>query len=210
MPSALAGTRSPVCSEESTLVVTAGQPRHRHSLRDGVNAYLRALPGVRDLIVTVANGSSPARLAPAQGRQDHTISPSASRIARHTIRPRPSHPAPNTRDDREAPLAGTGYRERIILLRKTEAQSFCDRSENPNKLKRLSNFDFSRRRSGGSLAIARGSAVKKFTCRANQQPLFHLSPRAGRGRSRSAAEASGEGESPQTEIAESPPHPDRI
>jgi hypothetical protein len=37
MPSALAGTRSPVCSEESTLVVTAGQPRHRHSLRDGVN-----------------------------------------------------------------------------------------------------------------------------------------------------------------------------
>jgi hypothetical protein len=53
------------------------QPLHRRSLRDGVNAYVRALPGVRDLIVTVTNGSSPARLAPAQGRQDHTISPSA-------------------------------------------------------------------------------------------------------------------------------------
>jgi len=30
----------------------------RHSLRDGFNAYSRALPGVRDLIVTVACTSS--------------------------------------------------------------------------------------------------------------------------------------------------------
>ena len=42
-------------------------------------------------------------LAPALGRQNHTISPSASR---HSSRDtsRPSHPAPNVRDDREAPL----------------------------------------------------------------------------------------------------------
>jgi len=49
----------------------------RHSLRNGFNGLLRALPGVRDLIVTVACGHQSARLAPAQGCQDHTPSPSA-------------------------------------------------------------------------------------------------------------------------------------
>ena len=39
--------------------------------------FLRALPGVHDLLVTVARRSSSARLAPAQGCQDHTPSPSA-------------------------------------------------------------------------------------------------------------------------------------
>jgi hypothetical protein len=49
-----------------------------------------------------------ADLAPASGRQDHTISPSASRHSSDDA-PRPSHPAPNVRDDREAPLlAGAG------------------------------------------------------------------------------------------------------
>jgi hypothetical protein len=42
-------------------------------------------------------------LAPALGRQDHTISPSAPCCSSHNT-PRPSHPAPNVRDDREAPL----------------------------------------------------------------------------------------------------------
>src|SRR5262249_43099258 len=42
-----------------------------------VYGLLRALPGVRDLLVTVMRGSSPAHLAPAQGCQDHTTSPSA-------------------------------------------------------------------------------------------------------------------------------------
>jgi hypothetical protein len=49
----------------------------RPSLRNGVNGVVRALPGVRDLIVTVARKSSLAHLAPAQGRQDHTPPPSA-------------------------------------------------------------------------------------------------------------------------------------
>jgi hypothetical protein len=51
----------------------------------------------------------PATLAPASERQDHTTSPSASCIIRPRKKlrltlPRPSHPAPNVRDDREAPL----------------------------------------------------------------------------------------------------------
>jgi hypothetical protein len=36
----------------------------------------------------------PANLTPASGRQDHTTSPSASRIARQARGPRPPHPAP--------------------------------------------------------------------------------------------------------------------
>jgi hypothetical protein len=46
-------------------------------------------------------------LTPASGRQNHTTSPSASRITRQLMPPRPSHPAPNVRDDREAPLLRT-------------------------------------------------------------------------------------------------------
>src|ERR1700750_222900 len=44
-----------------------------------------------------------ANLTPAQGRQDHTISPSASCHSSDSTT-RPSHPAAYVRDDREAPL----------------------------------------------------------------------------------------------------------
>jgi hypothetical protein len=69
---------------------------------------LRALPGDQALLPP-----SPARLladlTPALGRQNDTTWPYASAsfvrlaIARLTL-PRPPHPAPNVRDDREAPL----------------------------------------------------------------------------------------------------------
>src|SRR5258708_10249953 len=68
---------------------------------------LRDLPGVQACLTP-----SPARLladlTPASGRQNHTTWPYASAsfvrlaIARLTL-PRPPHPAPNARDDREAP-----------------------------------------------------------------------------------------------------------
>ena len=63
---------------------------------------IRDLPGDRALLPP-----SPRiireNLAPALGRQDHTISPSAICCSsRNTSRP--SHPASNVRDDREAPL----------------------------------------------------------------------------------------------------------
>src|SRR5712664_2478745 len=54
-------------------------------------------------------GHVPQSLAPASGRQDHTTSPSAATsfvraLFTHLTLPRPSHPAPNVRDDREPPL----------------------------------------------------------------------------------------------------------
>jgi hypothetical protein len=67
-----------------------------------LTAYVRALPGVRDLIVTVTRGSS-ARLAPAQGCQYHTISP--VRFKSFAFDPkRPPHPVSTFRDDGEASL----------------------------------------------------------------------------------------------------------
>src|SRR6266852_5477370 len=70
-----------------------------------------------------------ANLTPASGRQDHTTSPYAATslvrslliahksfnppcnpVARKTL-PRPPHPMPNVRDDRETPLCGPGRRE---------------------------------------------------------------------------------------------------
>jgi hypothetical protein len=71
---------------------------------------IRDLPGEPGFLATVVGvmRSIIANLAPASGRQDHTISPSASRHSSDDA-PRPSHPAPNVRDDREAPLlAGAG------------------------------------------------------------------------------------------------------
>jgi hypothetical protein len=75
---------------------------NRHSPRDGLR-LIRALPGVPGFLATIAGGSSSASLIPASGNQDHAISPSAW-AASSTAPIRPSHPAPNVRDDREAPL----------------------------------------------------------------------------------------------------------
>jgi hypothetical protein len=56
-----------------------------------------------------------ANLTPAKGRQDHTPSPSAlmSLVWRHQ---RPSHPALNVRDDREAPLLSSAGRREMPLI----------------------------------------------------------------------------------------------
>ena len=42
------------------------------------SAYVRALPGVRAFLATVASEKASADLIPASGDQDHTSSPSAS------------------------------------------------------------------------------------------------------------------------------------
>src|ERR1700759_2269332 len=56
-----------------------------------------------------------ANLTPAQGRQDHTISPSASCHSSDSTT-RPSHPAAYVRDDREAPLMWQRDARSIVLI----------------------------------------------------------------------------------------------
>ena len=75
------GTRS-LASEvrEDTSVVTIHRkyPAFPHAI--GFNGFLRALPGVRDVLVPVIGAMQCilANLTPAKGRQDHAASPSAS------------------------------------------------------------------------------------------------------------------------------------
>src|SRR5258705_8968275 len=70
---------------------------------------LRDLPGDQACL-TPSPALLLADLTPASGRQNHTTSPYASTsfvrlaFARALTLPRPPHPAPNVRDDREAPL----------------------------------------------------------------------------------------------------------
>jgi hypothetical protein len=90
------------------LFTTGSTGATRPSLRNGFNDVVRALPGVRDLIVTVAFGSSPASLAPAQGCQDHTPSPSARDTTRQLMCPRPSLPASRVVTIAKRPLAESG------------------------------------------------------------------------------------------------------
>ena len=78
------------------------QPEQPGIPRAMVLRLIRDLPGDRTFL-----SPSPRiireDLAPALGRQDHTISPSAMCCSSRNT-PRPSHPAPNVRDDRETPL----------------------------------------------------------------------------------------------------------
>ena len=77
------------------------------------------LSPVIGFIVTVISRVFSQDLTPASRRQDHTTSPYASAsfvralFARLTL-PRPPHPVPYVRDDRETPLCvgrdGKGYR----------------------------------------------------------------------------------------------------
>jgi len=68
---------------------------------------------VTGFLATVAARIPPRHLTPAPGRQDHTTSPSASRIARHARAQRPPHPAPRFVTLRNAPPKerdGGGYK----------------------------------------------------------------------------------------------------
>ena len=121
-PDAPAASCAHIGSQECTRVFTAVAPESPGiPARNGLR-LIRALLGDHRLVATVIGGIASAHLAPASERRDHTISPSASAsfvrvtvtahgvlgpaLQSHHARrcPRPPHPAPNVRDDREAPL----------------------------------------------------------------------------------------------------------
>ncbi len=105
-------TRSRLCSKKHRRQQLQVHRNNRHSLRNGFNGFLRALPGDRAWLPPspVRRESVFTTLAPALERQNHTTSPSAQTpfvraiIALGDVRP--SHPIPNVRDDREPPLYG--------------------------------------------------------------------------------------------------------
>jgi len=101
------------------------KPYHRHSLRNGFNGFLRALPGVHDFLVTVACRSprvGPVRADIANEQTWHQ--PRGARTTR-LRRPRSRRPSgraaastafrPNVRDGRETPLIRDLNRTRTYL-----------------------------------------------------------------------------------------------
>jgi hypothetical protein len=126
-------TRSLVRKVESTRV---SHHRHtgetRHSLRDGFNGFLRALPSDRALLsLSPAQCASiVANLTPASGRQDHTTSPSAASSLVRTALPRDDAAAstashPNVRDDRDTSLSRDGLaRDKPVIWVKWEEGYF--------------------------------------------------------------------------------------
>jgi hypothetical protein len=123
-----------LCIGRSTRVTTSTPGSPGIPARNGFNGLCRALPGDQALLPPSSRGyltcprpvgptCLPQDLTPASGRQDHTILPSAKSvsrqraidrsqvpknspcdpIARETL-PRPPHPVPYVRDDRETPL----------------------------------------------------------------------------------------------------------
>jgi hypothetical protein len=96
-------------------LATTGWPKHRHSLRDGVNGLLRAHPGETGLFChRPLADHHPQDLAPATGAPGlHTFAVRAC-FARHANRARPSHSIP--RFVAIASRPSMGWNGRIIDL----------------------------------------------------------------------------------------------
>src|SRR5215475_9752223 len=102
--------------QKKQAAVTTGTPNIPAFPAQWFTAYFVFSPESRAFLPPSPSGS-PKDLTPASGCQDHTTSPSACGITRQLMRPRPSRPAPNVRDDREAPLfTGAGRDKNAQLL----------------------------------------------------------------------------------------------
>jgi hypothetical protein len=107
-------TRSLAWKAKTRELVTTGRRQTRPSLRDGFNGFLRARPGDRACCL---RRQRIANLISASGYQAHTTSPSAFAPFVNAPPKRPSHPAPNVRDDRDTPLfSGAGWREVLEMI----------------------------------------------------------------------------------------------
>src|SRR5712664_2306744 len=125
-------TRGRLCSKKHRRQQPRVHRNSRHSLHNGFNGVLRALPGDHAWLPPspARRGSVFATLAPALERQDHTTSPSAQppfvRAMTALGDVRPSHPLPNVRDDRDTPLLWAGTAQTVSLIwGKREAEYFC-------------------------------------------------------------------------------------
>jgi len=95
--------------------VTTGSARSTGIPCAVVLRLIRGLPGEPGFLATVTARIAPRDLAPASGRQDHTISPSAEALFVYAAHPRPPQSRLACRDDRAyAPLLEAGWRDEAI------------------------------------------------------------------------------------------------
>jgi len=89
--------------QKTQAAVTTGTPKHPAFPAQRFDGLSRALPGVPGLIASIARAFVAPGLDLSVGRPGpHDF---AVRTGRARLAPtRPSHPAPNVRDDREPPL----------------------------------------------------------------------------------------------------------
>ena len=114
--------------QEKQAAVTTGSAGSSGIPRATVLTLIRTLLGAPGLLATVIRGT---RNAPHRGF-DTSVGvsgpydfASASRAVRPTASTRPSHPALNTRDDREAPLLiEAGCEQGALISEKTKAEYF--------------------------------------------------------------------------------------
>ena len=146
-PRALRAKKGALCARKQR----QGSRNNRHSLRNGFTAYTRS-PRCTGLVGHRRPGIITQDLIPASGDQDRAISPYA--LARSSRTPRrPSHPASNVRDDREAPLlseAGRAETTADLVFRKSEI--FSEEGLNKrSQLNRLVKLVFARDRREGKV-----------------------------------------------------------
>jgi hypothetical protein len=104
--------RSRACSVESTRVSHHGHTGNtRHSPRDGFNGLYRALPGDRALLPPSLSGNDFRQLDASVGASGPHVFAVRFGAVRQRHYSRPSHPAPNVRDDRDTPLKWDGMAE---------------------------------------------------------------------------------------------------
>jgi hypothetical protein len=106
-PGASARTRSLVCKgrKKNAHKIITGTPKHRPSLRNGLRLTPRSPRGAGFLAPVVGRNTCFAQLDPSIGGPGpHGFAVRSGLAFVLRAPPRPSHPASNVRDDREAPL----------------------------------------------------------------------------------------------------------
>jgi hypothetical protein len=149
----------------------------RPSLRNGVTAY-SALSPETGLSCPRRRAIISRDLTSASGGQDHTPSPSV--LARSSARQarcdptRPSHPAPNVRDDREAPSCERGTERMMLLIYVNVKRHF----ENQNPCAATGRCDGQPAHRPQARMCASGKARRRaFGCNMNRNFTFYCAAR---------------------------------
>jgi len=149
---------------------------NRHSLRDGFNGFLRALPGDRAFLPPsqATMRSIIANLAPASGCQNHTTSPSASRAFVFCAARVHRIPHPTSVTIAKRPSCGTGWATDAGDLRQRPSKLFFGTGlDDPNQLEMVQQIGFYAHVVFMALPACRRDAARKndpLICPERQSP----------------------------------------